>query len=81
MKYITNFFRVCVITLFAVVNVKAADSRGFWKDISESEITTTGERYTIPSKFRALRLDLNRMRQYLSRLPIVTGKQIGRAHV
>ena len=70
MKYITNFFRVCVITLFAVVNVKAADSRGFWKDISESEITTTGERYTIPSKFRALRLDLNQMRQYLSAAPM-----------
>ncbi|MCW5931330.1 MAG: T9SS type A sorting domain-containing protein [Bacteroidetes bacterium] len=70
MKYITNFFRVCVITLFAVVNVKAADSRGFWKDISESEIATTGERYTIPSKFRALRLDLNQMRQYLSAAPM-----------
>lgn len=76
MKYITNFFRVCVITLFAVVNVKAADSRGFWKDISESEITTTGERYTIPSKFRALRLDLNQMRQYLSAAPMSRHKRL-----
>ncbi len=70
MKYITNFFRVCVITLFAVVNVKAADSHSFWKDISESDITATGERYTIPSKFRALRLDINQMRQYLATAPM-----------
>ncbi len=70
MKYITNFFRVCVITLLTFANVKAADSRSFWKDISESEITATGERYTIPSKFRALRLDINQMRQYLATAPM-----------
>ena len=69
MKYITYFFRVCALTLFAVTSVKATDSRNLWKDISESEITATGERYTIPSKFRALRLDLNQMSQYLATAP------------
>lgn len=69
MNYISSFFRVCIITLLTVSCVKASDSRGLWKDISEADIKATGERYTVPSKFRALRLDLNQMRQYLATAP------------
>ena len=45
-----------------------------WTDISESSIIHTGERYTFPSKYRTLHLDVSTMKQFLSTAPMESSK-------
>src|SRR5262245_29161198 len=58
-----------LLTVMYDSKVYSQSTGSFWKDISENSIATNGIRHTIPQKYRTMSLNVNSMRQLLTRAP------------
>lgn len=51
------------------LHAQDAQINRIWKTVSESQLTRSGERHTIPSKFRSLQINNSEMRTLLAKAP------------
>ena len=69
MKVVFKWMCAIIMVTLSLTHVHAQTGRQIWTDISADQITVSGERFTIPQTFRALRLDLAQMKNYLAQAP------------
>ncbi len=81
MKYAFRFGWKSILSTFIIILfIKPAFSQSVWKDVSESDITATGKRYTFPKKFRLLALDVEGIKRELSAAPMERNETADLSH-
>lgn len=62
------------ITLASIIisclSINAQSSSKLWKEVSENQITITGERDIVPEKYKTFRLDINSLKALLASAPL-----------
>lgn len=53
-----------------VASAQNAATRNIWNDVSESSLTIKGERYTLPSVFRSVQMNVAEMKKLLATAPM-----------
>lgn len=63
---------LCMANGFNLLNAQSNnnESQLFWQDVREADFTAQGTRYIIPNKYRALRLNVEAMRNFLAAAPM-----------
>ena len=60
----------CVAAILVLCNMGVIAQEGIWRDLAPGSMTGTGKTYIVPQKYRALSVDMNALKSYLSQAPV-----------